>query len=46
MAIFAWPGVLSDQPERGQMSLHDAVGVNCKKGTTTQNQGAGVKCMG
>ena len=32
--------------ERGGMSLHDAVGINCKKGTTTENQGSGVKYMG
>ena len=32
--------------ERGGMPLHDAVGINCKKGTTTENQGAGVKYMG
>ena len=25
--------------ERGWMPLHDAVGINCKKGTTTENQG-------
>ena len=31
---------------RGGMPLHDAVGINCKKGTTTDNQGAGVNCMG
>ena len=29
--------------ERGGMPLHDAVGINCKKGATTENQGAGVK---
>ena len=23
--------------ERGGMPLHDAVGINCKKGTTTEN---------
>ena len=28
------------------MPLHDAVGINCKNGATTENQGAGVKCMG
>ena len=28
------------------MPLHDAVGINCKKGATTENQGAGVKYMG
>ena len=25
--------------------LHDAVGINCKKGATTENQGADVKYM-
>ena len=28
------------------MPLLDAVGMNCKKGATTENQGAGVKYMG
>ena len=28
--------------ERGLMPFHDAVGVNCKKGATTENQGSGV----
>ena len=32
--------------ERGGMPLHDAVGINCKKGATTANQGPGVMCMG
>ena len=32
--------------ERGGMPLHDAVGVNCKKGATTENQSPGVKYMG
>ena len=31
--------------ERGGMLLHDAVGINCKKGATTENQGADVKYM-
>ena len=31
---------------RGGVPLHDAVGVNCKKSATTENQGAGVKYMG
>ena len=31
--------------ERGGMSLHDAVGINCKQGATTENQGADVKDM-
>ena len=25
--------------ERGGMPLHDAVGINCEKGATTENQG-------
>ena len=29
--------------ERGGMPLHDAVGINCKIGATTENQRAGVK---
>ena len=29
--------------ERGGMLLHDSVGINCKTGATTENQGAGVK---
>ena len=32
--------------ERGGMPLHDAVGINCKKSATTENQGADVKYMG
>ena len=28
------------------MPLHDAVGINCKKGETTENQGSAVKYMG
>ena len=32
--------------ERGGMPLHDGVGINCKKGATTENQGSGVKYMG
>ena len=31
--------------ERGGMPLHDAVGVNCKKGATAENQGSAVKYM-
>ena len=53
-AIFAWPCVRLDRlpyscshhPESVGMPLHDAVGINCKKGTTTENQGADVKYMG
>ena len=32
--------------EKGGMPLHDAVGVNCNKGATTENQGSGVKYIG
>ena len=32
--------------ERGGMPLHDAVGINRKKGATTENQGADVKYIG
>ena len=32
--------------ERGGMPLHDAVRINCKKGATTENQGADVMYMG
>ena len=32
--------------ERGGMPFHDAVGINSKKGATTENQSAGVKYMG
>ena len=32
--------------ERGGMLLHDVVGINCNKGTTTEYQGADVKYMG
>ena len=32
--------------ETGSMALHDAVEINCKKGATTENQGAGFKYMG
>ena len=31
--------------EKGGMPLHDAVGINCKKGATTENQEADVKYM-
>ena len=27
--------------DRGGMPLHDAVGINCKHGATTENQGSG-----
>ena len=32
--------------ETGGMPLHDAVGINCKNGATTEYQGADVKHMG
>ena len=32
--------------ERGGIPLHDAVGTNCKKGATSENQGVDVKNMG
>ena len=32
--------------ERGGMPLHDAVGINCKKGATIENQDSAVKYMG
>ena len=32
--------------ENGGMTLHDRVGVNGKKGATTENQGAGAWYMG
>ena len=32
--------------ERGGMSLHDAVGINCGKGSTTENKRASVKSIG
>ena len=32
--------------ERRGMQLHDVVGINFKKGATTENQGSAVKYMG
>ena len=32
--------------EKGGMPLHDAVGINCKKGATSENQDSAVKYMG
>ena len=32
--------------ERAVMLLHDAVGINCKRGATTENQDSAVKYMG
>ena len=34
------------QLEMGGMPLHDAVGINCKKSATTENQDSGVNYMG
>ena len=31
--------------ERDGKPLHNAVGINCKNGATTKNQGSGVKYM-
>ena len=49
-AIFAFPCVFSDRPPMLWWLLHgegrDAVGINCKKGASTENQGSGVKYMG
>ena len=45
-AIFAWSCVLSDRPPMRWWLSHgegrDAVGINCKKGATTENQGSAV----
>ena len=32
--------------ERGGMPLHDAVGINCNNGATTENRCSGVTYMG
>ena len=32
--------------EGGGIPLHDEVGINCKKGATTENQDSAVKYMG
>ena len=42
----ALPGSFGYHLEMGGMPLHDAVGINCKKGATTEYEGAGVKYMG
>ena len=31
--------------ERGEMALHGAVGINCKKGATAENQDPNVKYL-
>ena len=33
-------------PGEGVIPLHGLVGINCKKGATTENQGAGFKYIG
>ena len=49
-ANIAWPCVLSDSPPvlwwLSSGDVRDAVGINCKKGATTENKGAGVRYMG
>ena len=54
-AIFAWflcsfeppkHALVAYQLERGGMTLLDVVGVNYKKGATTEYQGAGAKHVG
>ena len=51
-AIFAWhmcsfgPPSRAHHMKRGGMQLHEAAGINCKKGATTENQGSGVRDMG
>ena len=32
--------------ERGEMLLQDVVGVNCKRGVTSENQGTGTQYIG
>ena len=48
--IFAWPCVHSDRPPvlwwLSSGEGWDAVGINCKKCATTENQGADVKYVG
>ena len=41
MAIFVWTALPCSggyHMERGEMQLHDAVGINCEKVATTENQ--------
>ena len=47
--VFFWitlPFSVGYHLETGDMPLHDAVGIICEKGATTENQGAGVKYIG
>ena len=39
-------GLVDYHLEKGGLPLHDAVGVRCKMGVTTENQGAGAAYMG
>ena len=44
--VYFWTALLCSggcHLERGGMPLHDAVGINCKKGTPTEYQGTDVK---
>ena len=53
-AIFPSPCFVSDRPSmfwwlspgEGLMPSHEAVGVNCRNGATTEYQGSGIKYMG
>ena len=40
LVVITWRGVGCGMP------LHDAVGINCEKGATTEYQGSDVKYMG
>ena len=44
--FFALPCSGGYHLERGVIPFHDAVGINCEKGATTENQGSVVKYMG
>ena len=41
--IASFPCSCGSHLERGEMPLHDVVGIKCKKSETTENQGTGVK---
>ena len=46
-AIFAWHCYFGGyHMGRGGMPLQDVVGINCKKDSTTESHGSGVKYMG
>ena len=47
--VFFWPALPCSggyHMERGGMPLHDAIGINCKKGATIENQDSAAKYMG